>query len=69
MKEKWFPRLQTSFMKQIERLGIFGEFPRIVGVEVGNPLYCIFNYKTLIQRSSAGLLTNTLFTLFPLHSS
>lgn len=27
------------------RLGSFGEFPRIGGVEVGNPLHCVSEYK------------------------
>lgn len=39
----------------MKRLGSFGEFPRIVGAEVGNPLYCMSEYKILIQRSSAEL--------------
>lgn len=55
--------------EQLKWLSNFGEFPRIAGVEVGNPLYCTLNYKILIQRSSAGFLTNTWFPLFPLHSS
>lgn len=61
--------IDFTHKEQLKWPSSFREFPRIAGLEVGNPLYCALNYKILIQRSAVGLLTNTWFPLFPLHAS